>query len=1405
MPDSLSKPEKLQLIILNGVNSLYLHKKLLLETLITMLAGEGIVISPAVAIDIEKILLNTDEGEIAKPSDLKYRLTPLICRNREEQNIVHELFDRLDCLVPIPDFSHGSNKGTLTEPEIEIGWTFRTFWKKFKHQSAPFLIAFFLMLIPVGYAIWLTLSGFRHYIYIDGTSNAVIVNDTLKLTALVDSNPQKRDMNVYWSFSDSTQDTGFVVKKIVQDTGRFTAKAYIKYSRDSIIAKTDTITVLCELPPSVQIVQKDTVENDAANKAVRSTIFQPKFTNGKPDEAGYSFAWYINGKLYSHERNLDYHANYITLKLVVGCRHVHCSADSLVSPVLESSPAVNIRVTGKAPKIQSPFTLDNILMNIAFLLFIPAFVAFPVYFFLSERQNSPAEVTITTAGTNKPYQIAFEDQTPGIHTEDGIRKLAGILRSRQTGDNFKLNIPKTIYETVRTGGIPSIKFSPQSKPQSFLILIDKQSPDNQITNLFFYLVDKLKKDEVDLNVYEYFKEPLFLSNEHLNHYRIPIEKLYALYPDTTLIIVGDAQYFIYPLKRLLKPWVTEKLSNWNTRILLTPYSVKDWDQKEKLLEITGLKILSADLSSIVKIEEFIGNGHEIGRALKTHADTTYRSRFLGFQDIHRLENYLNNPFLFQWICSLAVYPAIDWNFTIAIGKAIENDLKSKGSSADLVNYTNLLKISRISWMQDDVISESLRLDMLGRLGKSATLLARQTLYSQLEAISASIKDDSFVKSQFELHRTLNRFLVDVYQEKNTTIASDNAIKKIRESSELDEAQNIYFNRDEPIVPHPQKKDESVSLGKYFELKEKIAARRSFMPSLILFGSLLIASAVYLYWCNSTKTVVVNFSVAKTNSQAFKNFTVKISDDSTFATQLFTSDIHVGDTGKMKTFTARIRTSPMIDTNSFNYVKVLSASGALLAETKFKRNLTSYDVFINQIKKPAITVFFNGQQSQALAYAVSQALLSTFEVNTVQQSSVDTNLARIYYPSGQQQNASDVALIASNLLHKNIKPQPVPAKGTNILAIYINSGNVSRKIGITGVPAWFNEIWHGGTSNRLFTVNLSKRVLYYSIDNIQTYGTYTIDEVWLTKTGVYKFITKTVNQGYKLFFARVTASQTMELSVCQDFVANKADLYGKDESYCDKFNTMSNFYYYKDKPLIYLPVSGTSLSATEQNKLNSKIDSIKTTAAAAGIKSYNVTADIVVYSTNYLPLVAETGVAQLLGNNLSVNSYVNRTLSKSNPFQRNFLEIALKYQAISPPVIDSVSPAPKPVIDKVVPIVTVNQSSYAQPVTYTESWFKPNHYLQFDNIKVLLTDLDKGNQTATVQVCDMVGSSVCNYPIVTAVINVDKPYSFKYGKLTYTIKITAIKAAPLSLKTNPLTPAAYIIFSKNTQRDSIPKT
>lgn len=1173
---------------------LLLYKTAVLRSLVSILEAEGITVTTAAAVEIEKILANTDSDKLQPLSDLKYLLAPLLCRNKEDQDKVYKAFEELDEKVAKtytrteqPDKEHDDVQAVAVS-EKENEKTSGDFY--FRKILAPAAV---LLAVVAGILFYLLRSDdqpqppdkkFR--IAVKGRQ-PVLVGDTVVLTAVVDSSMAKQDIRVDWRLSDTTVQDTTAVTKIIKDTAAITAIAFLKNANGvAIDADTLTIQASCEQPPSVAI---DEIDLAAGNLKTASNKkqFRPLFTNPAKDSAGYTYRWLVDGSLRSREKVFRYSEPYTTVNLVVGCKGIHCSADSLVAQV-ESVPTLNTKVTGNGPlDIQSSLNTRNILISLLLLVLLPAAVSFLSYRIVLSLKAYLPEVKEVIPDETGPFDIEFTSQQQYIHSEQGIKKLADVLRKRQVSDVYKLDLRKTIRSTVVAGGIPQLAFAPLSKPLSFLVFIDTEKKESHLVKLFEYLAGELHKEQVDVYVYKYFKEPLFLSNDKLNQKNIPLKKLAGLYPDSTLLIFGDAQYFLYPLKGKIKDWVTKKLSDWKTKILITPFVAEDWDKKEKLLTELNFSVLPADLSSAHMIDQIVSRQIDVVAQKKQHISSPYRSRFINFQDFGALKHYLSEDYLLQWVCSLAVYPDIDWNFTIAIGNAIERQLEQSGRQVQLVNYTNLLKLSRISWMQDGIVNESLRVDMLAYLDKDSQALARETLEKQLQSIEYSIADNSLVKEKFDIHKKLNRFLLDVYHRRKTRKSDESYVRRILEQNRLDEAQDIYLNEGENgLLWNPRAKHKEVSLKDYF--KQRSYAQKLF--SGMVAALMMVLSIGTAYFLLRQHTDFLRWSTVKPVRQAYtvsteySGFYKRVNFDLYYEpthTKWRSQTFYLNNDN----FSFKYDTVFIPDTTGYGLIKLSTDEGKIIRQDSFKLNSASYAIKISVGEKTSLILYYNSASDEVLASTVEENLPANVSVYLRQQKMPDSIKSGVVYFSPQYRKDASLAASAlgAALANRVIIPELADPDGYSVnMFIFINEKSLCTP---TSLPGSVNEIWHGGTSNRLVNIDLKRNVIYYSTGDPKTYGSYAIYNVCLTRTGAYKITTK-ANGGFNVFFIKNVKANSFDFSVCET-IRNRTvkEIEAMDETSCNNFNTMT-LYYEPDKDKVFYPVqSNAPLIKSEQDKLN----------------------------------------------------------------------------------------------------------------------------------------------------------------------------------------------------------------------------
>lgn len=1247
-----------------------LYKTFIEQVLINALREEGIVVSTRTAIDISRVITANSINGQPVFAPLKFQLTPLISRNKEEQEIVHSLFDTLDkkiadgkiaipvSTIPVKSDIVITKKKTIREKINSLNG-----WKK----------AMVLLIVMAAIA-WIVVnlqSPAAPKIIVD-YDRIVYQNEPTVFTAHTDSSRMK-DYTVDWKFADSSVQDSWSVRRVFNSDGQQTAIAYLKKSNGKIVGS-DTISfdVKCEREPSMQLLDiSDSLK--ALKKLSRNgAAYAPSFAETKPGSS-FSYQWFENDKpagtdsIFTHTKNKNQGS---TIRLVAFDRkNMYCSTDSLTAELRETENNISAIITGdNALSLKPKTNWKNIALSLVFLIVFPAIAASALFYALRKRQweNMKKKVSpaaIAEEAEEGPFDIEFESQEHLIESQSALHMLADTLRKRQVSDIVKLNMRKTINATIRAGGMPQLTYVPLTKPTDFLVLIDKDNDDILLTHLYDYLLRRLQKEQVYITVYEFEKEPLLVSNQQLHHFKLPIDRLTALYPGTTLFIFGDSRHFISPLKGKLKSWVEPKFSSWTTKMFITPYPKQDWDKREALLAGAGFFIIPADLSAQPAIDLIINKQADPQNQDKLRLPPEYTSRYLNLPDVKSLKAYLQNDDLLLWVCSLAVYAEIDWNFTIAVGKALEKRMQERNHFAELVTYTNLLKLARISWMRDGIVTETLRAEMLDNLDNETEALARQTFLNQLESLQGSVKNDSLIKRTYDINQRINELLLQAYKGKRMPTEQRAEIAAMISNNELGTAEEIYLNKAKnTLLKHPYTKRSLKPLA-YLKMLSRHEKMNFLAASLAMFTAVSLLS----WFIAKKETNLLQWKKQGLYAQSFK----MLSSD------LYPGALQAAIKIKENTYQFSLDTQGtqqiqvgIADTSEMGDFTLSTSTGQIINQSSLKLNSNLYSVELMRPARVPVYIYYDTATDRSMVQMIRDQLPSNYN-DSLAVLSVPAEGFRIFY-SGEYEND---ARLVDTLIRQATGINVQLAKWDTVLAynepsarpgvtIFIKSTQCTS-IRVADIPRSLYEIWKGGSgSNRLLNFD-ARQTLYYSTGDKRTYGTYNIEDICLLKNGTYKFITR-ADQQFKVFMIRNITAQSFELSVCQNLYNTKTEAGSIDESYCDRFNRMTLYYentntgfYGSNNNRVYLPVSANLLEAGQKNALN---------ALAKGDTKYTIT----IYSNTKLSPALTTQKAQqyLRVPGLDISEIVDFSqLDALTVFDRSYIRFAAQpstAQTTNPP-------------------------------------------------------------------------------------------------------------------------------------------
>jgi len=327
-------------------------------------------------------------------------------------------------------------------------------------------------------------------------------------------------------------------------------------------------------------------------------------------------------------------------------------------------------------------------------------------FFPQRKSKFLPEVDLDTRrGDDAPVDLPFRPKDHLIQKLPAVTRLSTSLAHPIPTGVFQLDIKKTIHGCVKNYGLLEPVYADIERAPEYLVLIDRK--DELYCQLFRWLVQTLIGDAVNMNYYFFDDRSAFFpegSNGPLSFYGLR-ERHYP----ARLIIISDGYL-----------------------------SLSDWSAYEDILSEEPRVVVPADIESFIHLANYLSQEmSEGGTPLPVHMDTN-KGPYLHLEDMDVLREYLGDDELFQWVCAIAVYPAIKWEVILSVGAA----LLTASRSLHKLNYTNLLKIVRIGWLHGKTIPQDIRIQLLERLYIHSEIIARERILELLKESDELIGADS---------------------------------------------------------------------------------------------------------------------------------------------------------------------------------------------------------------------------------------------------------------------------------------------------------------------------------------------------------------------------------------------------------------------------------------------------------------------------------------------------------------------------------------------------------------------------------------------------------------------------------------------------------------------------------------
>ena len=386
----------------------------------------------------------------------------------------------------------------------------------------------------------------------------------------------------------------------------------------------------------------------------------------------------------------------------------------------------------------------NLQVSLAFGLGLGAILYYLIFFDekkrmkIKEKKRSEERNIVTDKREEKtglpvegerqwqPNIIQFPESDYLIHKSREFFAIRANLKKPAFIEFPDLDVAESAHATARKAGFPSLLYNNEWKERKYLLLTNNEENDTHTKRLLNFLVRQLTSDKTPVIKYNYTTDITTLKES--TGKITSLEDLSHRFRNYHLIIIDNCTSFFEPGKPFLKNNYAEIFTRWPHKSVITPTPLPDWTYREKQLQKNEFIIVPADMNAVKLLAKAISeNAFLTEERLKKQLKDTYSVSGFNFQTTDGLKSYLNNDTLFQMVCSLAVYPRLDWSLTLMLFTAI---LKENTGSVKL-DYDTLLKVSRIPWMATNKLDESVRLSLLHQLNPKTEIIARETILKLL--------------------------------------------------------------------------------------------------------------------------------------------------------------------------------------------------------------------------------------------------------------------------------------------------------------------------------------------------------------------------------------------------------------------------------------------------------------------------------------------------------------------------------------------------------------------------------------------------------------------------------------------------------------------------------------------------
>jgi formylglycine-generating enzyme required for sulfatase activity len=346
---------------------------------------------------------------------------------------------------------------------------------------------------------------------------------------------------------------------------------------------------------------------------------------------------------------------------------------------------------------------------------------------MNVEEESEKIVASLKARSSGSYMLERFVQSTEIESDPVLLRVVRQLRYTEQSGRYSFDIEKTICQTIHEGGMARPVYTADRRHIEYLMLIDRHNLRDHKAHLHNNIYETLRANNIFVERFYFDNSPLLCRNEH-HPAGIDLSEILSLHEHAALMVFTYGLQYIDTLHLRMFEWA-DIFKHWQHRYFYSSVPPVLWGERERLLQevfpfvlplsVEGMQVMAADLSHAANADS------DSLRYWQESADYS----LVPIKTVGKKLDYIGLFFddqLRRWIAACAIYPELDWNLTLALGKMFSTDISV------LPSYKNISQLLRLNWFTKGTIPDAFRLALQQQwLSLQERAHVYQFLYDQL--------------------------------------------------------------------------------------------------------------------------------------------------------------------------------------------------------------------------------------------------------------------------------------------------------------------------------------------------------------------------------------------------------------------------------------------------------------------------------------------------------------------------------------------------------------------------------------------------------------------------------------------------------------------------------------------------